>query len=949
MSQLLWKVRTGCAFIVGSAITGYPAALLANPAETAAMDGVTEEIVVTGSNVRGAPLNTVVDLQVLDRAVIEQSGARQVSDLLSSVPANTGSQLYNETGQLSGTAQFVLRGLGFASTLTLLNGRRAGVSPLSDKSGADFVDINQFPVLMIERVDVLKDGASAIYGSDAVAGVVNLVTRKHFDGFEVSTDYASSSNDAYSVNAAAGRTFDRGSLSFFATYYDQTGNVRSDFDWIMERLAGNGVPGRSQLLTNNSYPGNYARATFNAAGSPTIAPGASAVADPNCEAAGGVFRINDNGSVNRNTCYFDYHDQIAVVPEQERLQAFLQGDFEISDQVRYFNESSASENENLIYKQPGSYSNGLAVGNSAGNIYVPANAPFNFFVADASAPGGIRYIDPAQWDPNVHQAVPLVGNFRPQGIHFSGDKKQTNTYLRTVNGLEIALGGDWQMTVSHAYAHARFEERDPVRINSRELNRLLLEGQYNPFATSITNPTLVSPKGGVSVAGNSPDVINQIFYTADIERRTHQQVVDLSASGPVLALSTGDLSLAVGTQYREQSLKSRPDAVALQGLADSPATDKPYSASADVMAAYAEVVLPINDLAVIQAAVRHEDHGSTVGSSTDPKIAGRLNLFSGALALRGSWGTSFQAPTLTQGATSQAFVVINDPVVMGPNGLTCSRATTGNNVNVVTFGGGLEPQHSTNYNFGVDWQPLDALTLGAGYWHYDYEDLIAAGQNGQAIVNGECMNGVYVPDPRAVRGSGGQLFQINTEYQNVGKVVTDGVDLSAMARFETDRAGDFLIRTEATRVNRFDVYGANGVVSHNVGSRNFNNNFAPMPQWRAFAQAVWSGDIHELSLAVRFTDGYKNDQSNNAPIGSFTTADVQYRLTLDGLIPLGASEFTLGVSNVFDRDPPSLLRYDAAGRLISGTTSDIDRPGYDPLSVANIQGRSVYVRFLQKL
>ena len=938
--------------MVAAAVTGYPAALLADDADsatTSAVDGVTEEIIVTGSNVRGAPMNTVVDLQVLDRAVIEQTGARQVSDLLANVPANTGSQLYNETGQLSGTAQFVLRGLGFASTLTLLNGRRAGVSPLSDKSGADFVDINQFPLLMIERVDVLKDGASAIYGSDAVAGVVNLVTRKQFDGFDLSTDFASSSNDAYSVSAAAGRSFDRGSLSAFATYYHQTGNVRSDFDWIMERLAGNGVPGRSQLLTSNSYPGNYARAAFNAAGQPTIAPGATAVADPNCEAAGGVFRINDNGSVNRNTCYFDYHDQIAVVPEQQRLQAFVQGDFEITERVRYFNESSASENENLIYKQPGSYSNGLSTGNAAGNIYVPADSPFNFFVADASRPGGIAYIDPAQWDPNVHQAVPLVGNFRPQGIHFADDKEQTNTYLRTVNGLDIVLSGDWQMTVSHAYAHARFEESDPVRIDSRELNRLLLEGRYNPFATSITNPTLVSPKDGVSVAGNSQDVIDQIFYTADIERRTHQQVVDVSASGPVLTLPTGEVSLALGAQYREQSLKSRPDAVALQGLADSPATDRPYSASADVMAGYAEVVLPINDLAVIQAAVRHEDHGSSVGSSTDPKIAGRLNLFSGALALRGSWGTSFQAPTLTQGATSQAFVVINDPVVMGPNGLTCSRATSGNNVNVVTFGGGLEPQHSTNYNFGVDWQPLDALTLGAGYWHYDYSDLIAAGQNGQAIVNGECVNGVYVPDPRAVRGSGGQLFQINTEYENVGKVVTDGVDLSAMYQLPTERAGDFLFRTEATRVNRFDVYGANGVVSHNVGSRNFNNNFAPMPEWRAFAQAVWSGDVHELSLAVRYTDGYKNDQSNNAPIGSFTTADMQYRLTLEGLVPLGASEFTIGVSNLFDRDPPSLVRYDAAGQLISGTTSDIDRPGYDPLSVANIQGRSVYVRFLQKL
>jgi outer membrane cobalamin receptor len=416
----------------------------------------------------------------------------------------------------------------------------------------------------------------------------------------------------------------------------------------------------------------------------------------------------------------------------------------------------------------------------------------------------------------------------------------------------------------------------------------------------------------------------------------------------VIDLPTGTVSIAVGAQRREQSLSYVPDALAAQGKADAPTTDSAFSGKQHVNGGYVEALLPIKEIAQLQFAVRHEDYGGSVGSTTDPKVAARLNLFSGLLGLRGSWGTSFQAPTLTQGATSQAFQVINDPVVLGPNGLTCGTGTTGNNVNVVTSGGNLTPQTSRNFDVGFDLRPIESMAFGANYWHYDYSELIAAGQNGQAIVNGECVNGVFVNDPRAVRGSGGQLFAINTAYVNVGKVVTDGIDLTATWHLPSDHLGDFQFRADATYVNKFDMYNAAGVVQHNVGSRNFNNNFAPMPPWRATARANWTRSIHELSLAVRFTDSYRNDQSNNAPIRSFTTADLQYGLHLSNLFSVGSTDVFLGVNNVLDEEPPALIRYNAAGQLISGTVSDVDRPGYDPLSVACIQGRIFYVRFMQK-
>ena len=145
-----------------------------------------------------------------------------------------------------------------------------------------------------------------------------------------------------------------------------------------------------------------------------------------------------------------------------------------------------------------------------------------------------------------------------------------------------------------------------------------------------------------------------------------------------------------------------------------------------------------------------------VGSSTDPKVAARVQLIDG-LTLRSSWGTSFQAPTLTQQARSQALVIVNDPVSLGASGPTCTSSTVGSNVFVTTTGENLTPQSSENFNVGFDWRLTQQLSMSADYWHYRYADLIAAAQNPQAIVNGECSSGQFVADPRVLRGASGQL------------------------------------------------------------------------------------------------------------------------------------------------------------------------------------------------
>jgi outer membrane receptor protein involved in Fe transport len=901
------------------------------------------ELVVTGSHIHTGGVAAVAPVQILDRPAIVATGAQQLSDLLSYIPSNTGSALENEGGALAGTAQFSLRGLGYSSTLTLVNGRRAGVSPLSDKSGDDFLDINQFPVSMIQRIDVLKNGASAIYGSEAVAGVVNIITRSGFDGIELSGDYASSTNRAYSLNLALGKTFDRGSISFYASYYNQTANERGDFGWLVQRDGGGGNPGLGVFINAGAYPGNFLEGFIDPSGKPEVVPGAIRIPDPGCQAAHGVFRIT-NGVANTTQCLYNFQNTVSPIPAESFVKTFLEARYQLTSHVTYFNETSFANNLTSQLSDPSDFGNGLAVGSEAGDLYVPAASPFNFFIADPSTPGGLLYVPPSQWNNSLDHAVPVLGQFfRPQGFFYYPVKlSQTNQYLRVMNGLDVQLPARWQASASYMWAQGENTLENPGNINAAVLNALTLSGQYDPFAVSVLDPTLISPKNGVSVAANSDALLKQFFYTEIDRRKTEQHVVDVSASGPLLDLPTGPLSAALGAQYRRQSLHVNPDTLAAAGQAASPSPSPGFSGREHVWAGYAEILAAVTPRADVQLALRYEDYGTGIGSNTSPKVSGRFAIFPNVLDIRGSWGKAFQAPTLTQDATTLSLQYLDDPVTFASGTPSCGSASVASSGTIVeTTGGSLKPQKSTNYTVGFDATPVRNLQVTADYWHYNYSNLIAAPLNAQAIVNSECVNGQYVPNPNVIRaGATGVLSQVNTAFSNIGHVETDGVDVSAAYSTAMGGLGVLHLALDATYVNRFDVFGAAGIVSHDVGSRNFTNNFGPMPRWRGTAVAGWSWGPGTATLAVHYADGYRNDQSPvNSRIASFTTVDLQYRYDLAGRIPFGPV-LSVGVSNLFDEDPPALI--DPAAR------TGVDRPGYDPLGGASLQGRTVYVRLLKK-
>lgn len=952
-----------------TALSAAVAVALGTAPPTLAQDDQIEEVIVTGSHIRRTEYEGRAPIQIVDAGDIAQIGAAQPVEILKQLSVNSGSQFYNETNDRAGISQFNIRNLGLGSTLTLLNGKRAGIAPVADASGTDFVDINQFPLAMIERIEVLTDGASATYGSQAVAGVANIITRKGFEGFEISGGYSDSAQELenYFLNLAAGSQFDQGGFNVYATWYEQGHLERSEFDWMQNRLIGQGDISRSRFLSSTGSPGTYRRATIDpATGQATDVAGADSTPDPDCLAAGGVFLNPADIGGQDSLCRYHFVDQVSVISAEERFQAFAEFEWNFSNDVRYYNESSFSSN--VIERDSGgsTFNTGSATG---GGFTIPGSHPFNFFIDDPANPEALIWIGPEAWDPAIHTGADLRAIARPLGAEFNNsDRTQVIhrelDYQRMLNGIEFTVA-DWNIDVSHMWAKSVLTSDGPHNYRSDIFQQLVRDGVWNPFGTREATPGLVSPKtvgettecagnreGSVCTAGNPVNVLEQFDQRSVSTDRVTEQVVDFIAAGELFEFNNNPISAAFGAQYREAKIDIVPDSLSAAGESNEEAISGAIKGSQTVTAIFAEVLIPVSDFVDINLALRNEDYGSGI-STTDPKFSFEFAATDN-IGFRGSWGTSFQAPTVRQTAESTSSAFLDDPASpgAGPQGAVCVPAGLNNNVAVVVSGApGLSPQESENFNLGAIWQG-DALRVSLDYWNFDYENLINQDESPQAIVENDCLDDGIPNDPRVTRDAGGQLRQVNTQFTNIGAVKTDGFDLNADYNMEV-LSGNLNLNLNATYVNSFEVdETGNGQFEERSGSRNFLNGFSTMPEIRANLGAVYSFGDNTVNIFGRYIDGYENDQSNNAPVASWTTWDAQYSRAFSGLIGDGETVLTLGVNNIGDKNPPVLTRFNSSGDLITRFNTDgtynrgfNDRPGYDDRSGVDIRGRIIYVQF----
>ncbi|GAB56336.1 hypothetical protein GPUN_2221 [Glaciecola punicea ACAM 611] len=880
-----------------------------------------ERIIVLGSNIRKIDTESAAPVQYIDRDSIELSSIGSISDLVLNIPANAGSVINPVSGENIGSSNFNIRNLGAGSTLVLINGRRAGKSPLSDNLGNQFYDLNQLPLSMVKSVDIQTDGASAIYGSEAVAGVVNIVTRKGFEGLEISARYEDASNQTETINFALGSNGERGSFGLYATAYNGSINYRDDFDFIVERSGG-------VLLSSSGSPDEY-----RTLDSLTGEFGSTKVIDPYCEEAGQV--------VQGNNCRYNFFDHTSPVPKNNRLSIFAEFDYDLGqvlgfEEVKAFGEVSYAQN--TATRAFGPQMNGN--GEYGGRFLIPSSHPFNFFVENAD---GLQYIDPTTasgsqfWEQNPNAAANLTtsGNFRPIGAAIAGKNGNGNDYInnsdRHLIGID-AFTGNW--SVSAWYQKYEHENRFIAEGDSiaSGLQSGLMDGTLNPFGIAYALPDFISPKDGTSIAAHDLDSYNNnIGYITTNIRTSSQQTVDfVMSNSEVFELDAGYVGVAFGFQNRQETFTFTPDRITSAGLG-SVASSRSLSVNGetDVDSVFVEVAIPALENLDLQLALRYEDHGKEIGTTTDPKVAALYKLTEDIL-LRASYGSSFQAPTAIQagGITSNTgvdFLTANGRVTCNAQNAEQGDFIADTSAKVL---GNLNPQSADNINLGIVWQASNKSSVSVDYWQYDYKGLIVNAQSPQAVLDSDCDDGI-LNDPNITRASDGVPLFINTSLENADSAKTDGIDAKFKYGFDSNM-GAFDFNVTVSYVMSFEAV-LSGVTIDVAGRRNANtNSFGAMPELTGNASGRWTKDNHQATLTFRYTDSYLQDDAarNNDLLGqnidSFTTLDFQYRYDASQIIGIG-SWIMLGANNLTDENPP---RYGA-------------RPFFDE-EAHSIRGRVLY-------
>ncbi|TNE67917.1 MAG: TonB-dependent receptor [Alphaproteobacteria bacterium] len=861
-----------------------------------------EEVVVTGTYLKGKnQFSSPSPIAVIGAEDLSQIGASNIADLVQTLTINNGAQnnpdAFTQNGT-TGTSNFNLRGLGVSSTLVLLNGRRQVVAATTTNDGVAFVDTSSLvPQIAVQRVEIVKDGAAAIYGTDAVAGVVNFITDDSFEGVQLSgkwqglTDQGSQRDLLAEGKVGWGNDTTHVMAAF--SYYDRTPLTTAErrLSQSADDTSALGNPGSYYLPALNDF-----LASINVGAAPLIDP-------TGCEEHGGI----RNGALvlapghELGTCGFDFGDYYNLVPDEERFQGYMTIKHDLGD--------------GHTLRLEGGYAANTAIRNNSptfpylqlGKAIVPAYHPeFPFLTSPF-------------FDPTRPYAI-LLGRAIGNGGEAAQNKFLSKTYRFNAE-LTGPLGGDWTYDVGFTMAGNSYDIFTPDVVTGRFQQALFGFGGrdcdraagvpgangcefFNPFATSFTT------------APNSQSVLDYVIGRQEIRGTSKTQVFDAVASGTIGATGAGDIGLAIGMQIRGEEWDRDYDDCSNRDCFAFIIGNGDFGADRTAKAVFLETLIPVTSQLDLSLAVRHESYGGSIGSTTDPKVSVLYRPMDN-LSLRGSYSTSFRAPSVYQMAGSGTS--LNQ--VVDPLGGTAFAA-----VRSLTPSDGerdLKPEQGKALNIGFTWQPVDDLDLSIDYWNYKFSDVIIL-ENYQAVVNANPTD-----QNRVIRAFGdtGSILMVLVDYVNASSVKTDGVDISA--KYRMDFAGGTLMPfAELTYVSNYDLEDPQAGSVEGAGNRNFTNFGSPTPKYRGNVGAAWTNDTHDIRFYVRHISGLDDDQHPGSKIDSMTTVDAQYSLNLGGLMDgMDGTSLQLGVINAFDKAPPYVA-----------TNGGFESKTHDP------RGRSVYVK-----
>ncbi len=930
-------------------------------AKLAEQEAKTEVITVTGSLISRKEVDSPSPVSVVDREKLVDAGITNVGDVLQKIPAQGNALNAQNNNGGDGSTRVNLRSLGTARTLVLLNGRRVVASGLG---ADDSVDFGTIPLAMIERVEVLKDGASAIYGSDAIAGVVNVITRSNMTGTEANI-YTSTSNRAdgtnYDLSFVTGHSSDRGNITFSGGYQNQKPVMAGDRDFSKQTyvydfsctaaMQATGECAQATFTGSPSSPSGRIN-TQPSSGPPISIPGCNTQF---CTADGnGGFRnfIQPSGSSLGDN--YNFQTLNYLLTPSTRINLFSNGHYDITKNVHGFFEGqfNSRKSEQQLAEEPISTTL-FDIPISKDNIYNPFGQDIvdydrrltEFGVRSASQEVNTTRLV-VGLNGNVAEDVPVLKNWKWETSYNYGRTDGTNS-----------LRGD--LILSHL--------ANALGPSFRDAQGAHCGTPGNAIGGCVPLDLLHPGSGNIT-----PDAINYLTFTGTTAGFNEQHTALATASGKLLDLPNhGDVSLAVGGDYRFERAGFQPDPLTATGDTTGVATE-PTLGSYHTFEAFSELsVVPLSGGDVLKwvevnAAGRAYDY-NTFGSGVTGKVSGLVRTV-GGLAVRGTYGTAFRAPNVSELFAGQAdsFPNIADPCDAQPPGQkgpapldpmvqkVCSGNTPAGGVPMGSvFGsiqqrarvGGnpnLQPEKGTVGTAGIVYEPLTGLALTADYWHINIDNAITNLQ--VSTILAQCYEGgidkfcdLVQRDPMTHVIS--HIVDLN---QNVGAFQTSGLDFSAAYQYHVAAAGTFRHAVEGTYLfkNNIDT----GTVDPTTGKEQilhgrgfFDLGVNPDLKFNVFT--TW----HHPSGAgagfnVRFVDSFQECNNNNC--NDPTNARRQVSKYADGDVFVdygiktsqGTTQVAVGVNNVANTSPPLIYN----GPVLN--TSE---------SAYSFMGRQFYVRLSQ--
>ncbi len=935
-----------------------------------------EEIVVTGSRVRRKDLTTAAPVTVFTREQVLASGKVTLGDFLQSMPEQGNAINTSVVNGSDGSSHISLRGLGDQRTLVLVNGRRMVGNAFSSMVQDPSVDLNAIPTSAIERIEVLKDGASSVYGSDAMAGVVNIITRRKFDGAEASALAGSSihgDGTTYDLSATIGTSGESGSLMFSLGYFTQDHVFADKRSWSARKLRysfekdadGNTIGEQafgSSITPNGRF---FLPATAdgdplpggNAAYASAFAAGGDVTYDP---ATGSFVPFQDGIGPGQHSYNFQPYNYLTT-PAQ-RLTMYSAGDHRLGEVARAYYEASLVSRRSSIYQapEPLALSNeGLTV--SASNAYNPFGVAFD----PTNDPSG----------PDVLRRMVEVGPRRASTT--------VNTY-RVVLGLDGTLPEaagplrGWFWDTSLVYGRSDLSEVIGGNMNVNRLRKAL--------GPSFTDPVTGKPMCGTDAAhveagcvplnlfgGAGSITSDQVSYirTELSNASFNEQIQGLvNVSGELFRLyADRPVGLALGYELRRNRGQYAPDALVAMGEVTGIKGAGTYGAYT-ANEGYAELSVPIvNHLPLAETleatAAARVFHYSSFGSDWTYKVGLRQSPVRD-ITLRGTYSTAYRAPSIIDlyGGLGDTFLFLADPCAAAvldgePPPASCSGAAANNaqdpNRQIrATIGGNpkLTSETAKIYTAGVVVEPrwVRNFSLTVDYYNIDVEQAIST--YGAQFIIDQC----HTHDSAQLcnlitRGVNGQISDVVDVNQNLGFIKTDGVDLAARYALPTP-LGRFGFNLDGTWLHKFDIGQPDGTVIRAKGTYDggAGGQGGVYPAFKFNAALTYALYDVGASVSTRYIGSYKEcadssgvlngsgsycylgDHVGERDVGAYTTFDLFLSYALRSR--LGRTVIGTGVQNVFDKAPQ---------KVYGGFTAASDPTAYD------FMGRFLYLRVTQTL